>query len=179
MASTTSSSSCTHRYPCCASRPPRFSCAALPNGHRPFPIEPPVPSPPSASLRLPNAVGHRHWPMGMRLFTFSSPHIHTCAHTKGNVVLADNKYTVLSLLRSHRDDNKDYALMPGHPYPVHACRLRTSASLTELQGLMEVPSLPLPSPTHLHCSACPPPCLASPVLLGPPPPSHPALPACR
>lgn len=44
---------------------------------------------------------------------------------QGNIVLADSKYEVLTLLRSHRDDEKGYALMPRHPYPVHAIRYIT------------------------------------------------------
>ena len=54
------------------------------------------------------------------------------------MVLTDREYTVLSLLRTHRDDDKLFALMPGHPYPVHACRLRTPAALSELQELLKV-----------------------------------------
>ena len=44
-------------------------------------------------------------------------------YDKGNVVLVDSKYIVLSLLRSHRDDAKSVAIMPGHLYAIQTVRL--------------------------------------------------------
>ena len=56
-------------------------------------------------------------------FTFgvgdTSAHVILELFAQGNVVLADSAYTVLTLLRSHRDDAKEYVLMPRHPYPLN------------------------------------------------------------
>lgn len=43
---------------------------------------------------------------------------------QGNVILTNSSYQVLTLLRSHRDDNKGLSIMAKHPYPMHAIRLR-------------------------------------------------------
>ena len=51
---------------------------------------------------------------------------------QGNIILTDNKYEVLTLLRSHRDDEKGFAIMARHPYPMHAVRLRTSVHADDL-----------------------------------------------
>lgn len=40
----------------------------------------------------------------------------------GNIVLADANYHVLTLLRSHRDDDKGVAIMANRPYPLHLIR---------------------------------------------------------
>ena len=45
--------------------------------------------------------------------------------SQGNVVLTDAGYVVLTLLRSHRDDAKDYVLMPRHPYPLNKVQVGT------------------------------------------------------
>lgn len=42
---------------------------------------------------------------------------------QGNVILTDGRYEVLTLLRSHRDDDRGLATMPRHPYPLHSIRL--------------------------------------------------------
>ncbi len=42
--------------------------------------------------------------------------------TQGNIVLTDASYNVLTLLRSHRDDDKGLAIMARHPYPIHSIR---------------------------------------------------------
>ena len=44
----------------------------------------------------------------------------------GNVILVDPKYSVLSLLRSHRDDAKGVATMSQHAYPIQTIKLRTA-----------------------------------------------------
>lgn len=41
----------------------------------------------------------------------------------GNLILADSSYEILTLLRSHRDDDKGLVIMPKVPYPIAACRL--------------------------------------------------------
>lgn len=55
---------------------------------------------------------------------------------QGNVVLTDSKYEVLTLLRSHRDDDKGMALMPRHPYPIHTIRLRTPLDADQLAAAL-------------------------------------------
>jgi hypothetical protein len=59
---------------------------------------------------------------------------------QGNVILADHKYEVLTLLRSHRDDNKDLAIMARHPYPMHAIRLREPVSKSALSTALAAPA---------------------------------------
>lgn len=41
---------------------------------------------------------------------------------QGNIVLCDHAWTVLTLLRSHRDDAQDLQIMPRHVYPLAAAR---------------------------------------------------------
>ena len=55
---------------------------------------------------------------------------------QGNVVLTDSNYEVLTLLRSHRDDDKGMALMPRHPYPIHTIRLRTPLDADQLAAAL-------------------------------------------
>ncbi|KAJ4807693.1 Nuclear export mediator factor NEMF [Rhynchospora pubera] len=43
-------------------------------------------------------------------------------YSQGNILLTDSLFTVLTLLRSHRDDNKGLAIMSRHRYPIEACR---------------------------------------------------------
>lgn len=45
--------------------------------------------------------------------------------SQGNLILADSKYEILTLLRSHRDDDAGLAIMSRHAYPISACRLRS------------------------------------------------------
>ncbi|CAM8905648.1 hypothetical protein QQ045_009921 [Rhodiola kirilowii] len=44
-------------------------------------------------------------------------------YAQGNIILADSEYMVLTLLRSHRDDDKGFAIMSRHRYPVEICRI--------------------------------------------------------
>ena len=39
-------------------------------------------------------------------------------YSQGNIILTDADYKVLTLLRSHRDDEKEFAIMANHPYPI-------------------------------------------------------------
>lgn len=50
-------------------------------------------------------------------------------YAQGNIILTDSEYMVMTLLRSHRDDNKGLAIMSRHRYPVEQCRVleRTTA----------------------------------------------------
>jgi hypothetical protein len=58
-----------------------------------------------------------------------------CA-SQGNVILTDHTYTVLTLLRSHRDDDKGTSTMARHPYPMHAIRLRQPLDLNTLRAAL-------------------------------------------
>ncbi|KAK9857575.1 hypothetical protein WJX84_011908 [Apatococcus fuscideae] len=73
-------------------------------------------------------------------FTFGSGdtahHLLLELYSQGNVVLTDSKYEVLTLLRSHRDDDKGMALMPRHPYPIHTIRLRTPLDAAQLSAAL-------------------------------------------
>lgn len=55
---------------------------------------------------------------------------------QGNLILADSKYEVLTLLRSHRDDAKGFAIMARHPYPIHTIRLRQPLSEDQLASAL-------------------------------------------
>jgi hypothetical protein len=50
-------------------------------------------------------------------------------YASGNILLTVADYNVLTLLRSHRDDEKGISMMAKHRYPIESCRpfLRTSA----------------------------------------------------
>ncbi|CAA7398591.1 unnamed protein product [Spirodela intermedia] len=54
-------------------------------------------------------------------------------YSQGNILLADSNYVVMTLLRSHRDDDKGLAIMSRHRYPVEACRTFQKTTLTKLQ----------------------------------------------
>lgn len=54
-------------------------------------------------------------------------------YASGNIILADTKYQVLSLLRSHRDDAKGIGIMSQHAYPIQTIRLRSSTSLEAVE----------------------------------------------
>jgi hypothetical protein len=43
---------------------------------------------------------------------------------------------VLTLLRSHRDDDKGLAIMARHSYPVHSIRLRTALTHAQLDAAL-------------------------------------------
>ena len=55
---------------------------------------------------------------------------------QGNLILADSKYEVLTLLRSHRDDAKGFAIMARHPYPIHTIKLRQPLSQEQLTSAL-------------------------------------------
>ncbi|KAL3812241.1 hypothetical protein ACJIZ3_013509 [Penstemon smallii] len=44
-------------------------------------------------------------------------------YAQGNIILTDSEFTVLTLLRSHRDDDKGIAIMSRHRYPVELSRV--------------------------------------------------------
>lgn len=51
-------------------------------------------------------------------------------YAQGNILLTDSEFTVLTLLRSHRDDDKGVSIMSRHRYPTEICRVfeRTTTS---------------------------------------------------
>jgi predicted ribosome quality control (RQC) complex YloA/Tae2 family protein len=55
----------------------------------------------------------------------------------GNLVLCDGAYTALTLLRSHRDDARGFALMARRAYPMHAVRLRRAVPEEEVRRALE------------------------------------------
>lgn len=44
-------------------------------------------------------------------------------YAQGNIILTDSEFMVMTLLRSHRDDDKGFAIMSRHRYPVEICRV--------------------------------------------------------
>ncbi|CAK9218060.1 unnamed protein product [Sphagnum troendelagicum] len=50
-------------------------------------------------------------------------HILLELYAQGNLLLTDADYNVLTLLRTHRDDEKGLVMMAHHHYPIDACRL--------------------------------------------------------
>ncbi|KAL6847377.1 hypothetical protein ACP4OV_023230 [Aristida adscensionis] len=57
-------------------------------------------------------------------------------YAQGNILLTDSEYTVMTLLRSHRDDNKGLAIMSRHRYPVEACRLFERTDFAKLKDTL-------------------------------------------
>lgn len=55
-------------------------------------------------------------------------------YAQGNIILTDSEYTVLTLLRSHRDDDKGLAIMSRHRYPIEACRVFERTDFTKLEA---------------------------------------------
>ncbi|CAK0786952.1 hypothetical protein CVIRNUC_010166 [Coccomyxa viridis] len=58
-------------------------------------------------------------------------------YAQGNVILTDANYEILTLLRSHRDDNKGISFMARHPYPIHSIRLRTPLDMCQLHSALD------------------------------------------
>ncbi|XP_062108859.1 uncharacterized protein LOC133819592 [Humulus lupulus] len=54
-------------------------------------------------------------------------------YAQGNIILADCDFTVLTLLRSHRDDDKGVAIMSRHRYPTEICRTFERTTIAKLQ----------------------------------------------
>ncbi|CAI9118907.1 OLC1v1020534C1 [Oldenlandia corymbosa var. corymbosa] len=61
-------------------------------------------------------------------------------YAQGNLILTDSEFMVLTLLRSHRDDDKGLAIMSRHRYPVEICRVfqRTSNEKIEAALTLQV-----------------------------------------
>nr|KYP36314.1 Serologically defined colon cancer antigen 1 isogeny [Cajanus cajan] len=54
-------------------------------------------------------------------------------YAQGNILLTDSSFTVMTLLRSHRDDDKGLAIMSRHRYPVESCRVFEQTTIEKLQ----------------------------------------------
>lgn len=54
-------------------------------------------------------------------------------YAQGNILLTDSNFTVLTLLRSHRDDDKGLAIMSRHRYPTESCRVFERTTSEKLQ----------------------------------------------
>ncbi|KAI7737225.1 hypothetical protein M8C21_001548 [Ambrosia artemisiifolia] len=57
-------------------------------------------------------------------------------YAQGNIILTDSDFMVLTLLRSHRDDDKGFAIMARHPYPIENCRLFERTDSAKLQSTL-------------------------------------------
>ncbi|XP_020701212.1 nuclear export mediator factor NEMF isoform X2 [Dendrobium catenatum] len=55
-------------------------------------------------------------------------------YAQGNILLTDSEFTVMTLLRSHRDDDKGLAIMSRHRYPIEACRVFERTDFTKLKA---------------------------------------------
>ncbi|KAK3140016.1 hypothetical protein QOZ80_5AG0394140 [Eleusine coracana subsp. coracana] len=60
-------------------------------------------------------------------------------YAQGNILLTDSEYTVMTLLRSHRDDNKGLAIMSRHRYPVETCRTFQRTDFAKLKDTLTMP----------------------------------------
>ena len=69
-------------------------------------------------------------------------HLFLELYSQGNVVLCDREMNVLTLLRSHRDDARGFAVMPNHAYPLEHFRPRTAASAQALRAGAPTPCEP-------------------------------------
>ncbi|KAH1041272.1 hypothetical protein GLYMA_09G031900v4 [Glycine max] len=54
-------------------------------------------------------------------------------YAQGNILLTDSTFTVMTLLRSHRDDDKGLAIMSRHRYPVESCRVFERTTIEKLR----------------------------------------------
>ncbi|KAA8531178.1 hypothetical protein F0562_005908 [Nyssa sinensis] len=57
-------------------------------------------------------------------------------YAQGNIILTDSEFMVMTLLRSHRDDDKGFAIMSRHRYPVEICRVFERTTTTKLQAAL-------------------------------------------
>ncbi|XP_074347240.1 uncharacterized protein LOC141686080 [Apium graveolens] len=57
-------------------------------------------------------------------------------YAHGNIVLTDSDFMVLTLLRSHRDDDKGLAIMSRHQYPLDICRVFERTTSTKVQDIL-------------------------------------------
>ncbi|PON64888.1 Zinc finger, CCHC-type [Parasponia andersonii] len=57
-------------------------------------------------------------------------------YAQGNIILTDCDFTVMTLLRSHRDDDKGVAIMSRHRYPTEICRTFQRTTIEKLQAAL-------------------------------------------
>ncbi|XP_008801756.2 nuclear export mediator factor NEMF [Phoenix dactylifera] len=57
-------------------------------------------------------------------------------YAQGNILLTDSEFTVMTLLRSHRDDDKGLAIMSRHRYPIEACRVFERTDFMKLKAAL-------------------------------------------
>ncbi|KAK1385544.1 nuclear export mediator factor Nemf [Heracleum sosnowskyi] len=57
-------------------------------------------------------------------------------YAHGNIVLTDSDFMVLTLLRSHRDDDKGLAIMSRHQYPLDVCRVFERTTGAKVQDVL-------------------------------------------
>lgn len=57
-------------------------------------------------------------------------------YAQGNILLTDSDFMVMTLLRSHRDDDKGLAIMSRHRYPVAICRVFKRTNSEKLQAAL-------------------------------------------
>lgn len=57
-------------------------------------------------------------------------------YAQGNILLTDSEFTVMTLLRSHRDDDKGVAIMSRHRYPTEICRVFERTSALKLHAVL-------------------------------------------
>ncbi|KFK26625.1 hypothetical protein AALP_AA8G273100 [Arabis alpina] len=62
-------------------------------------------------------------------------------YAQGNIILTDSEYMIMTLLRSHRDDNKGFAIMSRHRYPIEICRVFERTTVSKLQDALTAFSL--------------------------------------
>ncbi|XP_068333314.1 uncharacterized protein [Pyrus communis] len=63
-------------------------------------------------------------------------------YAQGNVILADSDFMVMTLLRSHRDDDKGVAIMSRHRYPIEICRVFERTTAEKLQEALTLSKEP-------------------------------------
>ena len=56
---------------------------------------------------------------------------------QGNVILTDADYNILTLLRSHRDEDQGYAIQANRPYPIRTVRPFAPTTLESLQAALQ------------------------------------------
>ncbi|KAJ6987733.1 nuclear export mediator factor Nemf [Populus alba x Populus x berolinensis] len=71
-------------------------------------------------------------------------------YAQGNIILADSEFMVLTLLRSHRDDDKGVAIMSRHRYPTEICRVFERSTAEKLQkALTSLKELEISNPVKV------------------------------
>lgn len=57
-------------------------------------------------------------------------------YAQGNIILTDSDFMVMTLLRSHRDDDKGLAIMSRHQYPLDMCRVFERTTSAKVQDAL-------------------------------------------